>query len=200
MPATQIDKRQQGLPLGRGRIVRRGRRRRDFAVRARATAGRLASLRGGTKLVCEVMSAAETLQAGPILLYDGGCGVCSEAVQWVLRHERQHSLRFAPLEGPVGSELRSLAGVSAQVDSVLWVEWRAGRVRAQLRSSALLQVLTYVGGPWRLFAILRVVPSFVRDACYRAFANVRYRVRAPACLVPTPNERARFIQAEPQIR
>ena len=140
-------------------------------------------------------TATETLQAGPILLYDGSCGVCSESVQWVLRHERGHSLRFAPLEGPVGSELRTLAGVAVSEDSVLWVEWRNGRVRADLRSAAVLQVLGYVGGPWRWFTVLRFVPAFLRDFGYRAFAKVRYRIRARACLVPTAEERARFIRA-----
>jgi len=40
-------------------------------------------------------------------------------VQWVLAHESTHSLRFAPLESAVGTELRALAGVSTDVDSVL---------------------------------------------------------------------------------
>ncbi|HKO51318.1 MAG TPA: DCC1-like thiol-disulfide oxidoreductase family protein [Polyangiaceae bacterium] len=139
------------------------------------------------------MLSSEVLQDGPILLYDGNCGVCSQAVQWVLAHERPHSLRFAPIESPIGSELRALAGVPADVDSLLWTELRDGRVRADIFSSALLRVLSYVGGPWRLLSALRFVPAFLRDAGYRAFAKVRYRIRAPACLVPTGEERARFL-------
>lgn len=136
---------------------------------------------------------AEVLRDGPILLYDGSCGVCSEAVQWVLAHERAHSLRFAPLESTVGSELRALAGVPADVDSVVWAELRDGRVRTETRSSALLRVVGYVGGPWRWLLALRVIPAFIRDAAYRAFAKLRYRLRAQACLVPTAEERARFL-------
>jgi predicted DCC family thiol-disulfide oxidoreductase YuxK len=137
----------------------------------------------------------DVLQDGPILLYDGSCGVCSQAVQWVLAHERSHSLRFAPLESAVGSELRALAGIAADVDSMLWTELRDGRVHAEVRSSAMLRVLGYVGGPWRLLTALRFVPAFVRDAAYRAFAKVRYRIRAQSCLVPTAEERARFLGA-----
>jgi len=137
--------------------------------------------------------AADVLRDGPILLYDGACGVCSEAVQWVLAHERSHSLRFAPLESPVGAQLRALTGVPLQVDSMLWAELRDGRVRADTRSAALLQVLAYVGGPWRWLTALRVVPAFIRDASYRVLARMRYRVRAPACLVPSAEERMRFL-------
>jgi len=139
------------------------------------------------------MPSSDLLQDGPILLYDGSCGVCSEAVQWVLAHERSHSLRFAALESPVGSELRALAGIAPDVDSMLWTELRDGRVHADLRSSALLRVLGYVGGPWRWLTALRVVPAFLRDLGYRAFARVRYRIVAQACLVPTAQERARFL-------
>ena len=135
---------------------------------------------------------ADVLRDGPILLYDGSCGVCSQAVQWVLAHERAHSLRFAPLESALGRELRALAGIPPEVDSLLWTELRDGRVRAEIRSSALLRVLGYVGGPWRILTALRFVPAFVRDAGYRAFAKLRYRIRAQSCLVPTAQERARF--------
>lgn len=138
-------------------------------------------------------SPSELLRAGPVLLYDGNCGVCSEVVQWVLAHERSHSLRFAPLESTVGRELRAIAGVAADVDSVLWAELRDGRVCTDTRSSAVLRVVGYVGGPWRWLTALRVVPAFLRDAAYRAFAKLRHRLRAQACLVPSAEERARFL-------
>ena len=136
---------------------------------------------------------AELLAEGPILLYDGSCGVCSEAVQWIFRHERSHALRFAPLEGAVGAELRQHARVPPSVDSLIWAELRGGSVYAETHSGAALRVLAYVGGPWRLLGVLRLVPRGLRDAAYRAFAKVRYRIRAPSCLLPTPAERARFV-------
>ena len=139
------------------------------------------------------MPASDVLQDGPVLLYDGTCGVCSEAVQWVLKHERVHSLRFAPVESAVGGELRALAGIGADVDSMLWTELREGRVHAEIRSAAMLRVLGYVGGPWRFLTALRFVPAFVRDAGYRAFAKLRYRIGAQSCLVPTAQERVRFL-------
>lgn len=137
----------------------------------------------------------DVLQDGPVLLYDGSCGVCSAAVQWVLAHERSHSLRFAPLESALGRELRTLAGVPANVDSVLWTELRDGKVRAEVRSSAMLRVLGYVGGPWRWLTALRILPAFVLDLGYRAFATLRYRVRAQSCLVPSAEERLRFLSS-----
>jgi len=137
------------------------------------------------------------LEHGPILLYDGKCGVCSEAVHWVLAHERAHSVRFAPLQSALGRELRALSGVPADVDSMLWAELRQGRVHADVRSTAVLRMLDYVGGPWRVFLALRLVPAFVRDAAYALLAKWRHRLRAPSCLVPTAEERARFLDLGP---
>ncbi|MEO6600828.1 MAG: DCC1-like thiol-disulfide oxidoreductase family protein [Polyangiaceae bacterium] len=136
----------------------------------------------------------QVLETGPVLLYDGGCGVCSESVQWILGHERQQGLRFLPLEAPLGGELRELAGIDAALDSVLWVELRNGVVHADVRSEALLRVLAYVGGPWGLLTVLRFVPRFIRDVGYRAFAKIRYRIRDRSCLVPTLEQRRRFLE------
>jgi len=139
------------------------------------------------------MDGAELLSSGPILLYDGSCGVCSRTVQWILGHEQSKDLRFAPLDSDVGGHLRALAHVPLDVDSLLWIEMKNGKVHAELRSSAALRVAEYVGGGWRLLKILRLVPRVLRDLGYRAFAAVRHNVAAKSCLVPTPQERQRFL-------
>src|SRR5262245_15654431 len=125
----------------------------------------------------------ELLQKGPVLLYDGSCGVCNQTVQWVLAHERSDSkLRFAALESPAGIALRGAAQVPSDVDSLLWIESDNGKVRALIRSSAALRVASEARGAWRLLGLFRVVPRFIRDFCYDAFARIRHHVIAPACL------------------
>lgn len=132
---------------------------------------------------------------GPILLYDGSCGVCNLAVQWILKHERGDSrLRFAALESPTGLLLRQAAQVPPEVDSLLWIEQtKKNEVRALVRSSAALRVAKEARGAYRFLSLLRFIPRFLRDAAYDAFARVRYRVASPACLVPLPEQRARFL-------
>lgn len=134
-----------------------------------------------------------SLQSGPVLLYDGECGVCNRAVQWILAHERSHTLRFLALQSDRGKSLIKSANVSADVDSLLWIEWRDGRVKALKWSDSLIAVLIYVGGPWRLLAPLRWIPAPLRDAAYRLFAKHRLKIAAPSCLVPTAATRQRFL-------
>lgn len=132
----------------------------------------------------------------PVLLYDGLCGFCDAAVQFVLARDRHARLRFAPLQGEYAQGLRERHPELAQVDSLVLVEpAEAGAERVYLRSDGALRVAHHLGGAWRAAALLRVVPRALRDAAYDAFARVRYRVwgRREACAVPLPAQRARFL-------
>lgn len=133
------------------------------------------------------------LKDGPVLLYDGECGVCSRSVQWILSHERSQSLRFAPLESPVGRRLVSETQIPLNVDSLLWVEGSENGVVVRFWSSAVFSTLRYVGGPWRLLLVLRLLPKPLVDALYRLFARHRLSVAPKACLVPRPEVKARFL-------
>jgi len=134
---------------------------------------------------------------GPVLLYDGTCGFCARSVQFVLRHERPDgTLRFARLEGPLGTALRSRHPKLATIDSVLWYEppTASSPERLLWRSRGALRVAHYLGGVWKFLASLgSLVPPPARDALYDWIARHRHELAADACLVPTPEQRARFI-------
>ena len=118
-------------------------------------------------------------------------------MQFVLRHERRDgTLRFARLEGPLGTMLRSRHPALARIDSVLWYEPATASAPERLlwRSRGALRVARYLGGIWALLASLgTLVPRPVRDAIYDWIARHRHELAADACLVPTPDQRARFI-------
>jgi predicted DCC family thiol-disulfide oxidoreductase YuxK len=136
---------------------------------------------------------------GPVLLYDGACGFCADSVRLVLRHDRQATLRFAPLQGSFGAALRARHPEIASVDSMLWVEPANGSVaheRVFVRSAAALRVARYLGGRWRVFLLGHLVPPFLRDALYDFIARHRHRIggNRDACLVVPPAARARFLE------
>jgi predicted DCC family thiol-disulfide oxidoreductase YuxK len=132
----------------------------------------------------------------PVLLYDGTCGLCAASVQFVLRHERNQSLRFAALESEVGRSIRARHPELATVDSMIWVEPQsAGGERLLVRSAAALRAAWYLGGPWRLATLGYIVPRGVRDALYDFIARHRHRLArgADRCYIPPPAVRARFL-------
>lgn len=139
------------------------------------------------------------MTSGPVLLYDDTCGFCAASVQLVLRHDRAGALRFAPLEGVLGRAVRERHPELEHVDSIVWVDPPASSGTAErilTRSSAALRVAAYLGGWWRLAAVAWLVPRPVRDAVYRLIAKHRHQLsgRGTQCLVPTPEQRVRFLE------
>ncbi|WP_310571656.1 DCC1-like thiol-disulfide oxidoreductase family protein [Gemmatimonas sp.] len=130
-----------------------------------------------------------------VLLYDGDCGFCAGSVQFVLRHEpaaARGRLAFAPLQSAFGTRVREQFPELVGVDSVVWYDPAVPAVR--VRSAAALAATAHLGGLWAVAATLaRLVPRGLRDAIYDKIARRRFEIAAPACLLPTPEERARFL-------
>lgn len=129
--------------------------------------------------------------AAPLLLFDGECSLCSSAVQFVLRHERDAELRFAPLQSAVGQErLRAHGLADAELDSLVVIV----DGRALVRSNAALELARHLG-PWRMLRVLRFVPRRLRDWVYDWIARNRYRWfgKRDACWMPQPEQRGRFL-------
>jgi len=133
---------------------------------------------------------------GPIVLYDGDCGFCARSVRWILAHERDHAIRFAPLQGATAARLRrSYPRIPEAIDSVVYV----ADGRAHLRSKALLHAARHLRAPWRWGYALRCLPGLILalgfDLGYRLIAAMRYRIwgRADACQLVTPEQRLRFL-------
>jgi predicted DCC family thiol-disulfide oxidoreductase YuxK len=132
------------------------------------------------------------------LLYDGTCGLCATSVQFILQREKHdRSLRFAPLQGETAAAILRAHPELADVDSVILVEQDGNTApKISVRSEAVIKVLRYLGGMWSgLATVASIVPRFVRDASYNVVAKTRYKVfgRDTACLLPTPEQRLRFL-------
>ncbi len=139
----------------------------------------------------------EEAHASPLLLYDGVCGFCNAAVQFIIARDREGTLVFSPLQSDVGEAVVARHPSLRGVDSVVWVE-RSDDPAAEVvyvRSAASLEIAAYLGGWWRLLAPLRWIPVFLRDAGYDAFARYRYRFfgRTESCMIPPRDVRSRFI-------
>ena len=127
----------------------------------------------------------------PLLVYDGSCGFCSRAVQFILRHEQSHELLFVPRDSGLGKDLRQQYHLEA-VESLLWI----ADGEAAIESGAVLSAAKYVGGPWYALATLgSIIPQKLRDSGYRFIARNRRHLSSGAatCLVPTAEQRARFL-------
>jgi len=131
------------------------------------------------------------------LLYDGECGFCAASVAFILRHERQHTLRFATLQGTLGSEIVRRHPHLQGVDSMVWVDPAPGGYEETVfvRSAAALRAARYLGGAWSLLTVGSLLPAWLLDRIYDWIARHRHSLSASGaqCFVPTPEQASRFL-------
>ncbi len=129
--------------------------------------------------------------SNPILFFDGVCGLCNSVVGWVLRNDRLGIVLFSPLQGETAQE-RLADGDRGRLDTVVFIEGD----RITRRSTAIVRLLSHLGGVWAVLAwLLWLIPWPLRDVGYRAVSKLRYRLfgKKETCRLPTPDERARFL-------
>ena len=126
------------------------------------------------------MNVISSPASGPVLLYDGDCGLCNRVVRLLLRLDRAERLRFARLQGEAGQAyLRAHGLPAADFDSLVFVpDWSRREQREfLLRTDGVIAALRVCGGvATELAAVLEVVPVRWRDAGYRLVARWRYRI------------------------
>jgi predicted DCC family thiol-disulfide oxidoreductase YuxK len=125
-----------------------------------------------------------------IVFFDGVCGLCNKTVDFLVQWDKDHRLRYAPLQGYTARRLLSTMYIE-DLDSVVY--YRDGQYL--VRSTAVLRLLLDVGGWWKLLSIFLILPAFVRDFVYYFIARRRYKWfgKRDACRMPTKEERALFL-------
>lgn len=130
-------------------------------------------------------------QHGPILFYDGECGLCARWVQFCLARDRHGVLRYAPLQGATYAAL-PLTDKPQKMNSVVVLD----QGRLLLRSDAVLRLLRILGGPWRMLAGLgALIPRSMRNWLYDfvAIRRMRWFGNADSCRLPRAGEAARML-------
>lgn len=104
-----------------------------------------------------------------IVFFDGNCLLCNASVQWILNHEKYHTLSFAPLQGSTFSSLHDL---NVPLPDSLIV-WNKGTML--VKSEAICTILHAMGGPWNLAGTcLSIIPKFISNAVYDIIAKNRH--------------------------
>ena len=127
-----------------------------------------------------------------LVLFDGVCNFCNGAVNFVIDRDRDGYFKFAPLQSEIGEEMRDRHGIDKlSTDSIVLIE----NEKAYLHSTAALKIAGRLSGLWPVFYAFIVVPRPIRDWAYKLFAKYRYKLfgRQDACMIPTPEVRARFL-------
>ena len=142
---------------------------------------------------------ARSAPPSPVVLFDGVCNLCNGAVTWLLERDKRHVLRFGALQSEAAQRMLEAFGARDDLpDSIVLID-AAG---VHTRSDAALRIASYLGLPWSLLSVGRVLPRALRNAIYDWIARHRYRWfgKRDSCMLPSPGVADRFLSQLPTIR
>lgn len=143
----------------------------------------------------------EQVDGRALMLFDGLCGLCNTAVQWVTQRDHADRFRFAPQQSALAAAILSRHGIDREAmhkSNSVYLVFNAGSEHQRLltRSDVTVNMLLLLGGRYRFLGyLLRAVPAFARNAAYGLFARNRYRLtgRYEVCPLPTEAEQMKFL-------
>jgi predicted DCC family thiol-disulfide oxidoreductase YuxK len=113
---------------------------------------------------------------GPVLFFDGECGLCTRIVRLLLRLDRPERLRFAPLQGATAQAYLRARGLPAEdfASLVFAPDWPRSEAQPALRTDGAIASLRAIGRPgWA--RLVACIPRRLRDGLYRTVARNRRR-------------------------
>ncbi|MBL7994144.1 DUF393 domain-containing protein [bacterium] len=126
----------------------------------------------------------------PIIFFDGVCGLCNRAVDFLIRHDKKRIFLFAPLQGKTAS-MELPGSLTNHPETIVCKDGNS----LYYKSDAILHIMVKIGGVWKLTAFCYILPTFIRDFFYDLVANSRYKIfgKKESCRIPSPEERTLFL-------
>lgn len=128
-----------------------------------------------------------------LILFDGVCNLCNGAVQFIIKRDGKARFRFAPLQSAYGkSQLIRFKLDPNSLHSIVVIE----EGRAFEQSDAALRIVKHLEGVWKIFMVFKILPKFLRDACYNLISSHRYTIfgKDDSCMIPSAELKARFVE------
>ena len=128
----------------------------------------------------------------PIIFFDGMCNLCCGWVQFIIRMDKKMKFKFTSMQSERGEKLLTSIGLnSTELKTIVYLR----ETHVFQESAAVLEILTDLGGKWKVFKIFHLFPKAALDNIYRYIAKRRYATfgKRASCLLPTPENEKRFL-------
>ncbi|MDR5590300.1 thiol-disulfide oxidoreductase DCC family protein [Christiangramia sp. SM2212] len=128
-----------------------------------------------------------------IVLFDGVCNLCNDAIQRIIKHDKKDVFRFASLQSEIGKKLLKERGLNPEeLDSIIMIDPGVAYYR---KSTAALEISREMSGGYSLLKNFLFLPEGLRDGVYDFIANNRYKWfgKKEQCMIPTPELRSKFL-------
>lgn len=125
------------------------------------------------------------------VFYDGDCGFCNHWVQWILKNDKTDRFLFSALQSEFGQQFLKERGLESKAFDTIYL-WKPKEFYAT-KSKAILAIAKVLGGKYALLASLNFLPGYISDKLYDQIAKRRMQLASEKCLLPTPEERKKFV-------
>lgn len=124
------------------------------------------------------------------IFFDGVCGLCNGFINFIIKIDKRQVFTFSPLQSEFAKKHIPEQHIK-DLTSVIYL--KDGQQFS--KSKAVIEILCDIGGPWKLAAIGRSIPSAIQNKAYDLVAANRYKLfgKKETCRLPTPEERERFL-------
>ena len=126
-----------------------------------------------------------------IIFYDGLCAMCNRFIRILITLDKKEKFLLAPLQGKNGEILKEKFSKELKgIDSVIFYN-----KKVYTKSSAVINILSELGGIYKLAYIFNIIPSFISDSIYDYIARNRFQWfgRLDKCPMPEKKNISRFL-------
>lgn len=128
-----------------------------------------------------------------IILFDGVCNLCNNAINFVIEHDKKDVFRFVSLQSDIGRKMVIERGIDPDIlDTIILID---PGVAYYEKSTAALKIAKELSGGYSLLKHFLFLPEIFRDGIYSLVAKNRYKWfgKKESCMIPTPELKAKFL-------
>lgn len=135
---------------------------------------------------------SEITQKYDVVLFDGVCNLCNQAVDFIIQRDAKDNFKLASLQDELSKQLlRGKKLDESYLDSIVLLR----EDKIYYKSRAALEIAKKLKGLWPLFYGFIIVPNFIRDPLYDWIASNRYKWfgKRETCRFPTDEDKRKFL-------
>ena len=127
-----------------------------------------------------------------IVCFDGVCGICNEWVDFLIKKDPTHMLRYCPLQNEKIHDVLTSQGIDpTKLETIVFLK----KGKAYIKRDGALEILKMINFQPLLVNVAFIFPKWLRNIVYDLIAKNRYHIMKPkeSCRLPTPEERDLFL-------
>lgn len=126
------------------------------------------------------------------VFYDGDCGFCNFWVQWILKNDKKNQYLFAALQSDFGQNFLKERNLKSDDFDTIYL-WKPNDFYLT-KSDAILKIANTIGGIYYFANFSKISPKFIRNLGYDLIAKNRKKLMEQTCIIPTPEQRKKFVE------